>query len=193
MLEVLLKYDHELFYYLNSLGNEQWDGFWLFVTNKFSFIPLYLLLLFLIYKKLGLKHTLMIMLLVGAMITTSDQLANLFKHLFARPRPCQPDIFEEAIRFIAPRCGRYGYFSAHAASSMALAFFVGLLLKKHYRYLLLILVVWSLVVSYSRIYVGVHYPLDIITGMLIGGGIGYLYFLLLNFIVKRFPDTLKPE
>ena len=187
MIEVLLTYDHELFYYLNSLGNNRWDDFWLFVTNKFSFIPLYLVLLFLIYKKLGIKKTLMIMLLVGAMITSTDQLANLFKHLFVRPRPCQPGIFEEAIRFIAPRCGRYGYFSAHAASSMALAFFVGLLLKKHFKYLFLILVIWSLLVSYSRIYVGVHYPLDILTGMVIGAGIGYLYFLLLNFIVNHFP------
>lgn len=186
MLDTLIQYDKEFFFFLNSLGSETWDGLWLFITNKYAFIPLYALLLYLIYRKTGWKSTLLTMIIVAAMITTTDQLSNLFKSTFARPRPCQPDIFEEAIRFVVSRCGRYGYFSAHAASSMALAVFVGMLLKNHYKNLVFILLFWSALVSYSRIYVGVHYPLDIISGMIIGGIAGFLYYKLQQVLQKRY-------
>ncbi len=111
------------------------------------------------------------------MITTSDQLANLFKYvLFQRPRPCRVEALRETMRFVADGCGRYGYFSAHAASSMAAAVFLGLLLKEKWKYLPFLLLFWAVVVAYSRIYLGVHYPLDIITGMFFGGALGWFFF-----------------
>ena len=113
------------------------------------------------------------------MITCTDQLGNFFKHGFKRPRPCQVAELDEVIRYVAKRCGRYGYFSAHAASSMATAVFVGLLLKSKYYYLPFFMLAWAILIGYSRIYLGVHYPLDVITGMAIGGILGWVFYKLL--------------
>ncbi len=178
MLEELLKYDTELFLFLNRLGATSWDGFWLFVTEKWSSIPLYILLLVLIYRQFGLKTTAIILVAIALMITCTDQLGNLFKHGFKRPRPCQVEELDSLIRYVAKRCGRYGYFSAHAASSMATAVFVGLLLKSKYYYLPFFLLAWAVLIGYSRIYLGVHYPLDVITGMIIGSFIGWGFYKL---------------
>lgn len=170
--------DEQLFVFLNSQGSERWDGLWLLVTNKFSWIPFYVALMYLAYRHYGLRNMLIILALIVVMIIATDQLANLFKHSFERPRPCREEHLKEIIRYIAPRCGRYGYFSAHAASSMALAVFLGLLLRKTHRYLMLLLLFWASIVGFSRIYVGVHYPLDTVTGMVIGALVGSLIYKL---------------
>lgn len=170
--------DERLFVLLNSLGSERWDGLWLFVTHKLAWIPLYAALVYLLYRNFGLKNTLIIIAMITVMAAVTDQLSNLFKHGFERPRPCREEHLQEIIRYIAPRCGRYGYFSAHAASSMALAVFLGLLLRNTQRYLAPLLLVWSSMVGFSRIYVGVHYPLDVLTGMVIGALVGWLIYKL---------------
>ncbi len=179
MIETLLQYDEQLFLFLNNLGTPSWDEFWRIVTEKWSSLPLYALLLFLVFKKFGIKDTLLVMLCAAIMITATDQLANLFKYiLFKRPRPCREQELELLMRFVADGCGRYGYFSAHAASSMAAAVFLGLLLKPFYKALPFLLLLWASVVAYSRIYLGVHYPLDIITGMFFGAWIGLAVYKL---------------
>ncbi len=186
MLEELLKYDTEIFQYLNSLGNTSWDGFWLIVTHKLTAIPLYAILLFLVYKNYGLKGTIVVIVCVALLITSTDQISNLFKHGFKRPRPCQLEDLKPSIRHIAKNCGRYGYFSAHAASSMAAAIFLSLSLRKRYKIIPFILIPWAIVVGYSRIYLGVHYPLDVLTGMIVGGILGFLYYRLTMWGQNRF-------
>jgi len=189
MIEQLLEYDAEFFLFLNGLGNTSWDGLWLFVTEKWSSIPLYVLLLVLIYREFGIKTTLVILVAIALMITCTDQLGNLFKHGFKRPRPCKVEEFDAIMRYVAKRCGRYGYFSAHAASSMATAVFVGLLLKPKYYYIPFLLLIWAVVIGYSRIYLGVHYPLDVVTGMAIGGLIGWMYYKLVQYVRVKWNIT----
>ncbi|MCF4102090.1 phosphatase PAP2 family protein [Gillisia sp. M10.2A] len=186
MLDKILAYDTELFLYLNNLGNSTWDPFWLLITDKWTAIPLYAFLLFLIFKRFGVKGTLVTIVLIALLITATDQLANVFKHGFERPRPCRAEGVMEFARYIAERCGRFGFYSAHASNSTALALFIGLMLKKVYPKLLWFLLIWALVVSYSRIYVGVHYPLDVLTGMTMGAIIGYLISLLHPVLMKKF-------
>ena len=188
-MEQIVSYDQDLFVFLNGLGSAQWDTLWLFITNKLSSIPLYAVLLYLIYKSLGLRGTIVTVLCVVLLITCVDQLANLFKHGFMRPRPCRVDEFNDVIHYVAVRCGKYGYYSAHAGNSMAIAIFTGLVLKANYKNILLWLIVWSFVVGYSRIYVGVHYPGDVLTGWAIGATIGYLIYRLHKILVKRFGHT----
>ena len=185
-METLIEYDQELFLFLNGLGAESWDGFWLVVTNKLSSIPLYALLLFFIYQKYGIKGTIITAIVVAAMITSTDQLSDFFKNFIQRPRPCKVFSWEETMRFIAPRCGRYGYFSGHATSSMATAVFAGLALQSKYRYLIFILLFWAVFVGYSRIYVGVHYPGDVLTGMIVGGILGLVFYKLQQFFLAKY-------
>ncbi|MFT5890331.1 MAG: undecaprenyl-diphosphatase [Dokdonia sp.] len=185
-MDTLTAYDQELFLFLNNLGTASWDGFWLIVTNKLSSIPLYALLLFFIYQKFGVKGLLITVVVVAAMITCTDQISDFFKNYIQRPRPCKVFSWEETMRFIAPRCGRYGYFSGHATSSMATAVFAGLALQSKYRYLIFILLFWAFAVAYSRIYVGVHYPLDILTGMVVGSLLGYGFYKLQQWLVVRY-------
>ena len=145
-----------------------------------------MILLYLIFKNYGWKGTIVIVVCVALMITATDQIANLFKYGIRRPRPCQVVELKEQMRYIADGCGRFGYFSAHAASSMAAAVFLGLSLQKWYKYLPFLLLVWAIITGYSRIYLGVHYPLDVITGMAFGGFTGWLFYLLQIWGQKKF-------
>lgn len=186
MLEKLLQYDTELFLYLNKLGSPTWDKLWLLITAEFTFVPLYIILLYLIYRSYGLKPLLIFMLTIALMITFTDQITNLFKHTFQRPRPCRLDeLVNEGMRYIAPRCGRYGFFSGHASNSMAAAVFGGLVLRKYYKNLIFVLLLWSFIVAYSRIYVGVHYPIDLFCGMTFGAFAGFGFYKLAMFFQKR--------
>jgi len=171
-MEYLLHLDREIFLYLNNLGTPTWDWFWIFITNKWSSIPLYAFLIFLLYKKIGLRTTILALVLIAGMITCTDQLANVFKDGFMRLRPCNLDL---DARFLMDYCGGYGFFSAHACSSMALAIFVGSILKRYFKYAMPGMLFWSFLLGYSRIYVGKHYPGDVVVGFMIGAIIGTLF------------------
>jgi len=160
------------------------------MTEKLYQAPLFLIVLYFFHKYFGLRGTIITIVLVAVVITISDQLSNLFKNvLFMRPRPCRADGVAEFTRFIAERCGSHGYFSAHASTSMAIAFFVGLTLQKHLKYIFPIMVIWSVTFSYSRIYLGVHYPGDIITGMVIGILLGLGAYKLHGYFIKRYGNV----
>ena len=187
MLEQLIELDQELFLFLNGLGTSTWDGFWLFYTDKIHWIPLYMVLLYLIYKKINnIKLFGIMLVLIVLMITFTDQVTNIFKKvLVMRLRPCYEDGVADSMRLVRSWCGgRYGYFSGHASNSMAVAVFTGLTLRTKYKYLIFILLFWAFVMAYSRIYVGVHYPLDIVSGMAFGALSGFGFYKL-NMYIKR--------
>ncbi|PCJ98338.1 MAG: phosphatase PAP2 family protein [Flavobacteriaceae bacterium] len=187
MWEELVQYDKELFLWLNKLGNPTWDGFWMFVTNKFSSIPIYLGLLLLSYKKLGFKKTLLLLVTIALLITVTDQLSNFFKYGVQRLRPCYNPEITDLMRLVKSSCGgKYGYFSAHAANSAAIAFFFAFLLGKQVKYIGIILVIWAFIVAYSRIYIGVHFPLDVVTGLLIGLLMSWLFVKLYIFAIQKY-------
>tara|TARA_R110000868_G_scaffold1389_18_gene10781 strand:- start:1569 stop:2132 length:564 start_codon:yes stop_codon:yes gene_type:complete len=186
MIDKLLHYDTSLFLFLNNLGSPTWDNFWLIITYKFTFIPLYAWLLYLLYKKYGLKSFLIFIVIVALMITFTDQVTNVFKRGFERPRPCGEAYLIDRMRFVASNCGKYGFFSGHAANSMATAVFAGLLLRPFYKNIIFLLLFWSGLVAYSRIYVGVHYPLDVICGLTFGALSGFAFYKLATYLIKRF-------
>lgn len=186
MLEQLLDYDTQLFLYLNNLGSPTWDSMWLLITHELTFAPMYAFLLYLLYKNYGLKALFIFIILLALMITFTDQITNVFKRGFERPRPCGEASLIDQMRFIAIRCGKYGFFSGHASNSMAAAVFAGLMLKPFYKNLIFILLFWSAVVAYSRIYVGVHYPTDIFCGFVFGALTGILFYRIAQFLLKKY-------
>ena len=183
MLEKILSVDEKLFVYLNSLGSETYDGLWLILTKQTSWIPLFLFLLYIIFKKLGTKQTLYLMLFVTVLLVFTDQIANLFKNGFQRLRPCNNPDINSFIRIVQSRKS-FSFFSGHATNSMGVAMFLYLIFKNNFKYFWL-LFLWPLIFAYSRIYLGLHYPLDIICGYLSGGILGFLMFKLYQRAQKR--------
>ena len=187
MLEQLLGYDTDLFVFLNGLGSETWDGFWLLVTNKLTFIPFYAILLVMIYKKYGWQTLLILVIVIAAMITFTDQLTNVVKRSVLRFSPCACEDIMDSIRFIAERCSsNRSFFSGHASNARAAAVFGGFIFRPYFKNLIFILLFWSAMVAYSRIYVGVHFPIDIICGMIFGAISGYLFYKLSGVLIQRF-------
>lgn len=189
MLDKILSLDQKLFVFLNSLGSETFDGFWLLITKQTSWIPLFLFLLYLIYTKLGTKQTLYLVLFVAVLLVFTDQIANLFKNGFQRLRPCNNPEINTFIRIVQSRSS-FSFFSGHATSSMAVATFLYLIFKKDFSYFWL-LFLWPLIFAYSRIYLGLHYPLDIISGYFFGSILGFLMFKFYRIAQRRnFPTGI---
>ena len=105
MLEELLTYDKEIFLLLNNLGTSTWDGFWMFITNKFSSIPIYLVLIFLSFKQFGTKKTAILVISALFMIVVTNGLADLFKYGIARLRPCYDADVSDLMRLVKNSCG----------------------------------------------------------------------------------------
>lgn len=187
MIEQLITYDKELFLFLNNMGSTTWDSFWMFMTNKFTAIPLYILLLFLSYKKMGLKRLGIVLIAVALMITCTNGLADFFKYGVQRLRPCYDADLNGLVRLVKSSCGgKFSYFSAHASNTMGIAFFFTLLFKSTYKYIGFLLILWAIIVAYSRIYIGVHFPLDILSGMAVGVLFGWVFLKLSIFAVHKF-------
>ncbi len=187
MLETLIQYDKELFLYLNTMGNNSWDAFWLFMTNKWGSIPVYIILLFLAYRQLGLRKLGVLLVAIALLLTATDQLANFFKDGIERLRPCHDITVNELMRLVKSNCGgKFGYFSAHAANSFGVAFFFVQVLKSKYRFFSVLLLLWAALFSYSRIYLGVHFPLDTVTGIVIGSLFGWLFAKLFIFALHKY-------
>jgi undecaprenyl-diphosphatase len=169
MLERIKEIDIELLTYLNNLGSENWDGFWLFMTDAITSIPVYLFVLYLVYRYFGLKKLVFTLLVLVLVITISDQLANIFKYGFERLRPCHNEDVKHLVRLVKPSCGgRFSFFSAHASTALSLAVFFSLILRKHLKYFSCFLILWAILVGYSRIYIGVHFPADVLFGFMVG-------------------------
>ena len=184
MVEQLIQMDKELFLYLNGMGVPKWDSFWLYLSRTLSFVtlPLYAGLLALSLRTLGLKKTGLLVVTVALMITATDQLSNFFKYGFGRLRPCYEEDMLATMRLVKGYCGgKYSFFSAHAANSVALASFFAFLLGPRMKWLPFLVLGWAIFVSYSRIYIGVHYPLDVLTGIGVGLFFGWVFAKLFIF------------
>ena len=183
MLEKLLQLDVQLLVFLNSLGSATFDGLWLFITKQSNWTPFFLVLLYLVYKKIGIKSTLYLLLFVSLLLVVTDQTTNLFKVTFQRLRPCNNPDINTIIRLVKPS-NSFSFFSGHAANSMATMTFLFLILKKQYRYAFLIFL-FPLIFAYSRIYLGLHYPLDILTGYLFGATFGFVTYKLYQIYILK--------
>lgn len=184
MLDILDQYDRKLFLFLNQFHNSFFDRVMNQITDRFFWIPLYVLLVVFLVVLFRKKSWLVIIMLVCAVVSSDVMTSRLCKPLFKRLRPCHEPEIAAMVHVVKGCGGMYGFASSHAANTFALAFFLFLLLFKRFKWIALFLC-WATIVSCSRIYVGVHYPGDIIGGALIGALLAYFFFTLYNFLYKK--------
>lgn len=192
MLEEVINLDKKLFIFLNNLGSEPFDGIWLLVTKQFNWIPFFLLLLVILYKKIGTKQLVIVLLTVAALITFTNEITDLIKFSVQRIRPCNDEELVGLIRIVKDS-DTFSYFSGHAANSTAAMMFVFLILRGFYKYTYLIFL-YPLIFAYSRIYLGLHFPLDIISGYIFGSLTGILFYWIYKKIeLQIIHKTTSPE
>lgn len=173
MFELLEKLDQDLFLFLNSLHNSFFDVVMAIVTDKKPWIPFYGLIILFLFWRYG-KGAFAIVVSIAITITLCDQFASGFcKPFFGRLRPCYNEEIDALVHLVGGCGGEYSFISSHAANTFGLASFMYFLLRKdfpHVKWMFL----WAAIVSYSRVYVGVHFPADIIVGGLSGFLWGFL-------------------
>ncbi len=185
MLDFLNQMDTELFLLLNGWHNHFFDVVMVYVSSKLFWLPFYFFLLYLVIREYKWK-SLIILLFVAMLITLTDQSSvQLFKNVFQRLRPCHnPDI--SAMVHTVEYCGgMYGFVSSHASNYFGIIVFISGLLHKRYKWLTWLLFFWGLLIIYSRIYLGVHYPGDVIAGTILGSVIGLMMLWLYRFADKK--------
>ncbi|WP_420602508.1 phosphatase PAP2 family protein [Flagellimonas sp.] len=174
MLEQLLTWDRNTFVYLNGLGSPEYDQFWSIATEISTWIPLFLLFLLLFVLKFPKRKALFNIVSVTSIALFITFLTHLVKIWAKRPRPCNDESINSFIRILKTPVD-YSFFSGHASSSFAITTLVVLLMRNNIKWAW-IFFIWPLLFSYSRIYVGVHFPLDILVGALIGTTTGILFY-----------------
>ena len=228
-MEQLINLDKELFVFLNGLGSEPFDGFWMIITKQIYWIPFFIAVFYLVIKKEGFnvsfwryflsalflpigifivlffyrsyyndeiflkkaKNVFIIILFLAALITFTDQITNLFKYSFERLRPCNNPEFDGIMREVITRKS-FSFFSGHAANSMASTTFIVLIIRKYYKHTYL-LFLFPLIFAFSRIYLGLHYPGDILTGYLFGATFGFVFYKLYLFLGKKYNFITKHD
>lgn len=190
-MEQLINLDKELFLFLNGLGSEQFDSFWQIITKQIYWSPLFIGVFYLIQKKVGWKGLGIIVLFLAALITFTDQITNLFKYSFERLRPCN-DLEVNQIARIVEKRSSFSFFSGHASNSFATTTFVVLILRKYYKHTYL-LFLFPLIFAFSRIYLGLHFPGDILTGYVFGAIFGFVCYKLYLFLGNKYNFITKHD
>ena len=176
--------DEYLFRLINSSGWQQMDDIMIMISSKYIWIPLYLFILynlFQLHKKNFYKILFSLILLI---FFTDMGSVEIFKETFQRLRPCHA---LQDIRLVDNCGGKFGFVSSHSSNSFAIAFFISLLMKNKWWFFSLFS--WATLISYSRVYLGVHYPFDVLCGMFWGLFVSLLVYFVYKMKLKKFDNT----
>ncbi len=182
MMETLVNFDRSLFLIINSMNSEFMDSVMWWVADRFFWLPLYVILAVFLVRKFG-KQGFVMILFAAVLVILSDQGSVLVKNTFERLRPCKDESLSFLVHTVRNRCGGlYGFVSSHAANTMALFTYILLITRNSNKWVTYTTGCWVLLIGYCRVYLGVHFPADIIGGWMIGiiaAGITYMIYRLM--------------
>jgi undecaprenyl-diphosphatase len=171
---MLEHFDQQVFLFLNSLNSPFCDQLMHVISGKLTWVPLYLAILITLGYKYKRKF-LIILIFIALAATLTDQSSVLIKNIVHRLRPCHEPALEGLVHLVNGECGgMFSFVSSHAANSFDVALLSLLFIRR--RWFSVSIVVWAIIVGYSRIYLGVHYPGDVLCGSLVGAGIGWIFY-----------------
>ncbi|WP_372643318.1 phosphatase PAP2 family protein [Ancylomarina sp.] len=183
-METLLQLDHELLIWFNSSHSPFWDAIMMFFTRIEFWIPFYILVTYQIFKYKGKEAWwwligLSFLILFGELIST-----YLFKNILQRLRPSHEPALSGAVNLVKAYAGdKFGFVSSHATAVFAFAIYTSKLFKNNIY--TLFIAIWSLLIVYTRLYLGLHYPGDILGGIALGLGLGYFFYRITRWWVSR--------
>jgi undecaprenyl-diphosphatase len=187
---MLERLDQQLFLFLNSFNSPFWDKVMAAISGIVIWVPLYIAILIFLGFRYRRKFIIIVLFLILA-ATLADQISvHLFKNVFHRLRPCHEPSLEGLVHLVNGSCGGlYGFVSSHATNSFNVALLSLLFIRK--RWFTIAIILWALIVGYSRIYLGVHYPGDVICGSILGASIGWGIYSLYSLTDKRILQNRK--
>lgn len=185
-IQQLIETDRDLLLNWNGSDSLFWDGFMWIVSDTKTWALAAVMLLYIIFKNTKLAHGMLILVMLALTITLADQFASgICKPFFERFRPTQDPKLMYLVDVVnGYRGGRYGFMSSHAANTFAFALFVSLLIRN--KWLTCVLFLWAIIPSFSRIYLGVHYPGDVLCGAVSGCIMAALVYWLYYAIKKKY-------
>jgi len=173
ILQSLKDIDISMLLTINGANNSFFDSVMYTITNKFTWIPLYLLLLWLSWKYYGKQALWVIIAIILSVIIADLVSVHLFKNVFQRYRPCHNIDLQGLLHLVNGKCGgKYGFISSHACNTAAVATSTIFFFGKKFKWMIIVMILYALLNSYSRVYLGVHYPSDVLGGIVVGSLLG---------------------
>lgn len=187
MFEEIIKLDHQLFQAINTgLSNGFFDWLMPIMRNKYTWIPLYIAIIFFAIRAYKVKGLYFVMFLAATVGLADFGSASIVKPIFKRDRPCNEVAFEAQV-ISRVNCGSGKSFpSTHASDHFSIAVFLVMTFKRKWKYFTAIALFWASIICFAQVYVGVHFPIDVIVGALFGSLIG---FLVAKLFLKYVPFT----